>query len=61
MWANARLIAAAPDLLSALQEAHETLGESRRRFARMGASHAEIDCVMLKVEQAIARATGGEA
>ena len=52
-WANARLIAAAPDLLAALTEA--------QNFLRAWAHTMDMGCwPLIQIDAAIARATGGK-
>lgn len=51
-WANARLIAAAPDLLEALKDCADRLGIHMK--------HSEDLAAHMKAVAAIAKATGGE-
>jgi hypothetical protein len=54
--ANARLIAAAPELLSALEEARLQIQYLHEKFSHTGSGNA----VLSRIEAAIAKATGKE-
>ena len=56
--ANARLIAAAPELLAALEEVDALMSHSED-CARWHVSAAECTCLVARVRAAIARATEG--
>ena len=59
-WANARLIAAAPELLEALEEAENALADYIPTIERTGASLNYGHSVLKKARAAIAKATGDE-
>lgn len=55
--ANARLIAAAPDLLNLAKKNLETMAWQARRFAELGMSSSELDEAITQTRAALAKAT----
>ena len=59
--ANARLIAAAPDLLEALVEAQIALDLAKCTFSEFGSVRPEVNIALAQVRAAIDKAKGGAA
>lgn len=59
--ANARLIAAAPDLLEALIEAQIALDLAKCTFSEFGVIRPQVNIALAQVIAAIAKAKGGAA